>query len=68
MVRRLRDSGVNNERMLIGRLVEGLLLGELGDGIQGAGFQFVVNQVVDTLERDPESWSLCKACVIDALA
>lgn len=68
MVRRLHESGVSDERVLVGRLIEGLLLGELGADVQGAGFQYVVSQVVDTLKRDPESWTLCQACVAEALA
>nr|WP_157503961.1 hypothetical protein [Luteibacter rhizovicinus] len=68
MVKRLHEAGVNDERVLVSRLVEGLLVGELGENVQGASFQFVVSQVVDTLQRDAESWSLCQACVAEALA
>ncbi|KAF1003684.1 MAG: hypothetical protein GAK28_04565 [Luteibacter sp.] len=67
MVKRLHEAGITDERVLVGRLVEGLLLGELGDGAQGANFQYVLGQVVQTLEQDPESWALCQACVAEAI-
>lgn len=67
MVKRLHEAGVTDERVLVGRLVEGLLLGELGEGTQGAHFQYVLGQVVQTLEQDPESWALCRACVAEAI-
>jgi hypothetical protein len=67
MVRRLQASGVSNERILVTRLVEGMLAQDLGPAATGAQFQFVVEQVVQTLEADPEAWALCRACVAEAL-
>jgi len=66
MVRRLRESGVTDDRALIGRLIEGLLLEEFGEATQGANFQFVLGQVVQTLEQNEEAWALCRACVAEA--
>ena len=67
MVKRLHEAGVSDERVLVGRLVEGLLLGEMGSGAQGASFQYVLSQVVQTLEQDPDAWALCQACVAEAI-
>ena len=67
LVKRLHEAGVTGERTLVGRLGEVLLLGELGAGAQGANFQYVLGQVVQTLEQDPESWALCQACVAEAI-
>jgi hypothetical protein len=67
MVRRLHEAGVSDEKVLVGRLVEGLMLEEFGEGTQGANFQFVLSQVVQTMEQDPEAWALCRACVAEAI-
>jgi hypothetical protein len=67
MVKRLHDAGVTDERVLVGRLVEGLMLEAFGENTQGANFQFVLGQVVQTLEQDHEAWALCRACVAEAI-
>ncbi|SEV98664.1 hypothetical protein [Luteibacter sp. 329MFSha] len=65
--RRLHDAGVSDEKVLVGRLVEGLMLEEFGENAQGADFQFVLSQVVQALEQDAEAWALCRACVAEAI-
>lgn len=67
MVRRMHDAGVTDERVLVGRLIEGLMIEEFGESAQGANFQFVLTQVVQTLEQDPEAWALCEACIAEAI-
>lgn len=67
-VRELGAAGVSDERVLVTHLVEGLLKGELGqEAVQGAQFQQALVLVVDTLQDDPETWALCRACVAEAL-
>ena len=67
MVQRLHSAGVSDERVLVSRLIEGLMLEQFGTDTQGANFQFVLSQVVQTLEQDPEAWALCRECVAEAI-
>lgn len=66
-VRALKAAGVRDERALVARLVEGLLVEDLGDDLANAAeFHQTVGVVVGLLAEDAEAWALCQACVREA--
>lgn len=68
LIKSLHAAGVTDERMLVSSLIEGLLKQELGEAIGNASqFQQTVGLVVETLAENPETWSLCRECLAEAV-
>lgn len=66
-VQALKAAGVGDEKVLIGRLVEGLLAEEFGDELaNSAEFHQTIAVVVSVLAEDADAWALCRACVEEA--
>lgn len=66
-VQALKAAGVGDEKVLVGRLVEGLLAEEFGDELaNSAEFHQTIAVVVQVLGEDAETWALCRACVEEA--
>ncbi|MGH8079376.1 MAG: hypothetical protein ACREP7_02295 [Lysobacter sp.] len=66
-VQALKAAGVTDERVLVNRLVEGLLAEEFGDELaNSAEFHQTIGVVVSVLSDDAETWALCRACVEEA--
>ncbi|SDZ15763.1 hypothetical protein SAMN04487939_1195 [Lysobacter sp. yr284] len=66
-VQALKAAGVGDEKVLVGRLVEGLLAEEFGDELaNSAEFHQTIAVVVSVLNEDAEAWALCRACVEEA--
>ncbi|QCW28028.1 hypothetical protein [Lysobacter enzymogenes] len=66
-VQALKAAGVGDEKVLVGRLVEGLLAEEFGDELaNSAEFHQTIAVVVSVLGEDAEAWALCRACVEEA--
>ncbi|GLQ93028.1 hypothetical protein [Dyella acidisoli] len=68
LVKALHSAGVTDECVLVTCLVEGLLKREFGDEFSNESqFQQALGLIVETLRDNPETWSLCKECVAQAL-
>lgn len=68
LVKALYEAGVTDERVLVTSLIECLLKREFGDEFSNESqFQQSLGLIVETLSDSPETWSLCRECVAQAL-